>query len=268
MYKFGLSFALLTGLALAHSPLMAQDVSTEIDASAVAKPKNIYPTSILARPFTLPVNSFEAGIKFKAGTTATDSFYSLNSLELKYGITNDFEAGLSWSGLHFSKPTDEHSVSLNLGYFLFANRFAAGMAALSVPFHFNGDVFRSATLAAPTSITLIRQTLTLMVLHGDLAKLNYSSKDGVSAEFAFPFQVAFQAHPNWYFNIETQLGRVKTVGGHEHLLNKTPLHAKALFAINNGLDVVAVAGFDDTQKASETFSVVLGLSFRGGALDG
>ena len=69
--KLGLSAVLLT-----------------LSLGALAAPK--YSATVFQRPFTMPQNSFESSLFFSDQNKA--------SLGVDYGITDDFQIGLSWNG--------------------------------------------------------------------------------------------------------------------------------------------------------------------------
>ena len=239
------------------------DARVTLDAEKTAA-KNFYPTAMLQRPFTLPTNSFETGIKLKASA----SQLAMNSLHLDYGITNDFQIGVSWNGMsanhNFSDLTADQALSLNLGYFLFANHYAASMLAFSQEFHLdNSRVAKSSSLSMPTSIPLVQGRLALMTFNRDLIKMDWEK---TVAEFNLPIKLNWQATDRLYLTAETLLGKLSTDGNHTHIFQQHDYWFQGLYAITPAIDVVAKTGYNSAPDSG--FAFIAGINIRGGMLDG
>jgi hypothetical protein len=251
-------------MALGLSLNSFAEIDAHITLSDSAKAPNLYPTAMLERPFTMPTNSFETGIKFKVDPAQM----SVNSLHLDYGITDDFQIGLSWNGMgaryNFSDFKAENALSLNLGYFLFANRYAASMVALSSEFLFDSRVASSTSLSAPTSIPIIRGHLAFLAFYNDLVKMDWQKN---AAEFHMPLKLNWQATPRLYIGLETHLGKLSTDGNHDYIGKTSPAWFNGLYAITPAVDVMTKIGFNEVTDQN-TFGFVVGINIRGGMLDG
>lgn len=251
-------------------------VSTEV--TPAENKKSAFPTALLARPFTLPAGTAEIGGRMKlgvhqdaAGKTAPD-LVSLNSLSLGVGVTDDLQLGLSWGGFQIPNVKPAQGIDINAGYFLFANKWAAAMASLNVPFHFNSDVVNNVTFAMPTAFGVV-QNVSILAFYDSLIDFGFGKKDGnrkLNASFSLPIKLGYQATPNLWVDVSTRLAKfeVQTGKDHSYFWKSAPIKVRGFYAITNAFDVVADAGFDDVFNAKDTFAVVLGIQYRMGNLDG
>ena len=221
--------------------------------------KTEFPTAMLERPFTMPKNAFESGLQFKNTAVGIMSF--------DYGITHDFQAGVSWGGLTTDDQglQPEMNMAVNLGYFLFSTRYASSMANFTLPFHFENDVLKKASFSFTTSIPLIRGHLALLAFYDDLIALDWTN--GLKANFNFPLRLNWQATPHLYLKLATNLVNFSTTGVHTHIIDKTPLTFSALYAVTKSVDLVGSFGFTNVQDCKDAV-LMLGMAFRGGELDG
>lgn len=253
----------LVTILLSFNSFAEIDARVTLDAEKTA-PKNLYPTAMLQRPFTLPTNSFETGLNFKVNT----SQLAINGMHLDYGIIDDFQIGLSWNGVsanhNFSDLTPDKAISLNLGYFLFANHYAAAMLAFTQEFHLdNSRIAKSSSLAMPTSIPLIRGHLAFMTLHNDLIKMDWEKN---VLEFNLPVKLNWQATDRLYLSVESRLGKLSTDGDHRHIFQEHDYWFQGLYAITPAIDIVARTGYNSAPDRG--FAFITGINIRGGMLDG
>ncbi len=222
-----------------------------------------YPLQMLERPFTMPKNAFESELLFKNS--------AVGIMSANYGITNDLQLGLSWNGMSTKevesgkKIVPDMSLSINAAYFTFGTRWAAGMVTASMPLHFESNTFQSVSFAAPLSIPIVRHHLGLFLFYYDSVVFNW--KDGFFAEFNLPLRLNWQATERLYLKLGTNLATLSTNGNHNHLIKTSPLTLEGLFAVTKNVDILGSFGFPDVQHA-ENMVMMLGVAFRGGALDG
>ncbi|MES2504081.1 MAG: hypothetical protein V4534_04300 [Myxococcota bacterium] len=217
-----------------------------------------YPTQMLDRPFTLPQNSFESGVKFNNAQVGV--------LKTDYGITDDFQIGLSWGGMATQEDMKpDMKMNINLGYFLFTSPYASGMLNASMPFYFESAVTQSASFALTTSVPLIRGHLGMLLFYDDLVALDWSK--GFHASFNLPVRLNWQATSQLYLKLGTSVANLRTTGEHDHLFNKTPLELSALFAVTPFVDIVGSVSFPKLQQPNDVV-MMIGFDIRGGSLEG
>ncbi|MDA0712882.1 MAG: hypothetical protein O2897_02720 [bacterium] len=256
------------------------DIEQKVEAKLNTKSK--YPTSIMSRPFTMPQNSFEAKINFKAGSHSDpSSLYSINKLSLDYGIINDFQIGLSWDGLEtnnkFNKLNADKPLSLNAGYFLFAIPHAAAMATLSVPFHFDNEVVKTTSFAMPTAVTVVKNKLSFLFFYYDSVKVYWRTipnsnplkvKNQYTVDFTLPVKLGYQATDSLNIALSTNIATLNTDGKHDHLGKTIPLHLDLTYAVNSFIDVTGKLSLENAYDAPNTFSFTAGVAYRFGMIDG
>ena len=216
-----------------------------------------YPLPMLQRPFTMPKNSFESSIQFKnsaVGVLSTD-----------YGITDDFQLGLSWAGMSTNRLDPAMQMSINAGYFTFANNWIANMVVASLPLYFEKNALHAFALSAPTAVPIIRGHLGLLLFYDDLVALDW--ENGFVAKFNFPLRLNWQATDRLFLRLGTNLATLSTNGEHNHLFKTSPLTLSGLFAVTKNVDILGSFGFPNLQKPTDMV-MMLGVAFRGGALDG
>lgn len=216
-----------------------------------------YPAAVFERPFTMPQNSFESSIRFDKGNV-----FQLGTI---YGITDHTEIGLFWNGFGTAKAMPEQAISLALAQFLFSTKHVSSMATLSVPFHFEQMVLNKVSLGLPTYVPIVRGKLNLVFLE-DIATLQW--KESTFAEFAFHVRLSWQATHSLCLSLVTTPGTLSTAGNHTHLIDVSPISLKALYAITPMFDVVGEAGFKNILQAKDNVVMMLGVSFRGGDIEG
>lgn len=225
-----------------------------------------YPTAVSQRPFTLPSGMVELGGKMKLGTSRDT--LALDFAHLNVGITNDTQIGLSWFGFQIPKFDLSQSLNVSVGHFLFANDWAASMAYLEVPIHFNKNAIRNISFAMPTAIPVVKN-VSVIAFYDSLVDFGFN-KGNYSASFNLPVALSYQVTPNIALEVSSRLAKFEVATGNNntYFWNSMPARVKGLYAVNNGFDVVASAGFDDAFNAKESFSVMMGAQFRVGNLDG
>ncbi|MBL4819337.1 MAG: hypothetical protein JKY15_08990 [Deltaproteobacteria bacterium] len=206
----------------------------------------------------MPKNAFESKIKFNNS--------SVGIISTDYGITNDFQIGISWGGVASQNLKPDRSISLNVGYYALTTPYSFTMLSMSMPFYMEKDPVRNVSFAAPTVFTIIPSTLGIMAFYNDLVALKWS-KNKVEADFAVPFQLYWQPTEQLYLNVSTEIARLNTAGNHSHIAQTTPLNFGALFAATDSIDVMGSFEFSELQDPTKV-SLMLGMAFRGGRLNG
>lgn len=287
MAQFKLKSAVFLVLLSLPSILMAEEQIKQSDITsqnveATYETKSRFPTSILSRPFTMPRNSFESKINFKAGSHVDpSSLYSLSNLSLDYGITEDFQLGLSWNGVEttnsFNKFSTDNSLTLNAGYFLFAVPYAAAMATLSIPFHFDNQVIKTTSFAMPTAVTAVKNKLSFLFFYYDTVKVYWRTipntnpenvKNQFTVDFALPVQLGYQATESFNIALSTNIATLSTDGKHDHPGKTIPIHLNLTYAVNSFLDLTGKLSLDNAYDAANTFSFTAGVVYRFGMLEG
>jgi hypothetical protein len=222
--------------------------------AVLAGPK--YSMSVFQRPFTMPQNSFESSLKF--------SNSNMMILEADYGITDQFQLGLAWEGFDTAGKLPNQKISLNAAHFLFSTPYASSMLVLNMPFYFDRMVLQQINLSLSTYVPLVRGHLNLILLE-DLAKFSWLTE--TYADFKISTRFSWQATQALCLNLITSPVTLSTSGEHTYILQATPIHFKALYAVTPMVDIVGVMGFDNIQNASG-FSALLGIALRGGDIEG
>ena len=263
---------------LMQASVFAQEskgVGVDVELEPATPVQILYPTANLQRPFTMLEGTFETSLNLQAGTnTGIDDHVALDSLSIRYGITNDFEMGLRWGGVAFQTMTPKKSLDVTFGTFLFAiPGVAAGMASLDIPLEFTQLGFKP-NVGFFTSVSLIPNKLALGLLY-DLIEVDFGNGktnwSDVKTTIKFPIALGWQATDRVWLKVDTVLAKSELSGNaitHSHLVNKTPAHISTLVGINHMFDFVARTGFDNVQSPKDSFSFVAGLNYRFGQFGG
>lgn len=218
-----------------------------------------YAISVFERPFTMPKNSFETGLRFSKSNIA--------EIDVDYGITEHFQLGLSWDGVNMNNKVDRR-ISLNLSHYLFSTRYVSSMAIVRTPFVFNSNVIQEMTVSVPTYIPLVRGHLNLVLLE-NIVKVDWLKAP--YADFAFQTRLSWQATHAFCISLISSPGKLSTSGNHVHILNQTPLSVRALYAITSMVDIVGSIGYENVQQVhvwENNFTAMIGFSLRGGDIEG
>lgn len=212
--------------------------------------------TVFQRPFTMPQNSFQSSLNF--------SNSNMLMLGADYGITDKFQIGLGWEGLDTAGKLPTQKLSLNAAHFLFSTPYASSMAVFNMPFYFDRMVLQQVNLSLSTYIPLVRGHLNLVLLE-DLVKFSWLTD--TAADFKISTRLSWQATQALCLNLVTSPATLSTSGEHTHIIQKTPLELRALYAVTPMVDIVGSLGFDNIQNASG-FSAMLGVLLRGGDIEG
>lgn len=224
-----------------------------------------YPTAVNKRPFTLPAYTAEFGGDMKVGTTS-DSL-AVDYVHLNYGVTDDFQLGLSWFGFEIPKLNPTRSLNANAGYFLFATDYAASMASLEVPFHFDSQVVRNVSFAMPTVFPIVGD-FSILAFYSGLLDFNFN-EGVVRTSMSLPIAFCYQVDSRLALDLSSQLAKFEfSDRENSYFFNRAPLRLKGLYSVTNAFDVFASTGFDDVFNAKDTFTVTFGAQVRIGYLNG
>lgn len=215
-----------------------------------------YSMAVFQRPFTMPQNSFESSLRF--------SNANILMLGADYGITDQFQIGLGWEGMDTAGKLPMQKISLSAAHFLFSTSYVSSMAILTLPFHFDRMVLQQVNLSLSTYVPLVRGRLNLVLLE-DLVKFSWLTD--TYADFKISTRLSWQTTHALCLNLITSPVTLSTSGNHAHIIQATPLHFSALYAVTPMVDVVGSIGLDNIQNAAG-FSAMLGVALRGGDIEG
>lgn len=225
-----------------------------------------FPMAVSDRPFTMPKNSFEAAGSVKYHPQPHLNGLSLNRLSLAYGLTDDLQLGLSWGGFSVPDLDVEKSLGLSVGYFAFANAYAAGMVQLDVPLYFQTNAVKTISFSAPTAFGIV-PGVGLLAFYSDLVALDVVDK---YVAFNFPLKLSWQATKQLHLGISTSLAefRVGRGEGQTYIWNKPSVNLDALYALDGTFDVFASIGVSNARDLTNSFATSVGIAYRFGALNG
>lgn len=236
--------------------LLKTSVFLVVSLSSIAAPK--FSKTAMERPFTMPQNSFESNLGF--------STKNISSLGVDYGITDNIQLGVGWSGFDLDK-NPEQSIRLNAAAPVFSTSFVSSMARVSMPIYFTSLPAQEISASMPLYFSIISGKLSLALLE-DFFTINWA--DSTHASFAFNTKLSYQATHSLYMALGTSLGTLSTAGDHQHLANSFPIRFSVLYAVTPMVDLLG--GIEYSNLVNHTGTAGLGLSFgmlfRGGAIEG
>jgi hypothetical protein len=290
-------FAATLALAM-PAALFAENINGTKDVEKVEKKTEAvsipeafsFPLPIGARPFTMPQNAFESTVKFKSKDTLSDEGRTGQlHLGVDYGVTNDFQVGLTYLGdLNFKNTKDSHTLIVGLGHTTFATPIAEGMLAVDMPLTFQGDIASEVNINPMIGIGLVPKYLGLLILHDDFIKFDFGSvadKDGKNAErelgitMNLPIRLGYQITSHVRTDLGTSLGTIALLPKHltrgedaktpHHFIHeKTPVTLRGFYTFSKEVDIFATAGSRNVQDIQKDLEFAVGIQFRGGALGG
>lgn len=251
----------------------ASQVSAQESVVVEMAPVSVsFPTAVLERPFTTPagVGEISAGMNFghhfDANQKVVPDMASLSRVSAKFGLTDSLEIGVAWNGFQIPRVNWDKAITFNAGYFLFANQYAAAMASVDVPVHFESGVVRNVKFAMPTAFGIVKN-LSLLVFYDSLVDFKFAN-DVYEASFNLPAKLTLQATPRLALGISTTLAELSlgSVHGQHFFWQGAPLKLHGLYAITNAFDIVADVGVGQVARPHQSFGFTLGLNYRLGNL--
>lgn len=255
-------YSWIVAIALTSVASFAQEA--ELSASVESQ---LFPRSVLSRPFTMPQGGVEAALTSSFGDTSPEN--TKMGVAAEVGITNDLSFKFEYGGMQFKDATFSKSVTPSINYFLFAVPHLAQMIYVELPVYFDGEqAVRSASIGLPTAIG-IAKGWSLMTLHYNTLGFSFD-KGQFGLDIAVPVQLGWQATRDLYVTLGTELATFHINQGkaQDFIWTITPAKLKGTYAFHRAFDVFAKAGFNDVQHAGDTFAAQLGLAYRFGAIDG
>lgn len=244
-------------------PAAILSTETTVVSEPVATDK-LFPLSIKERPFTMPQGSAQAQVWMDMGNFAPDAYTVGAALEV--GLTNDLQFGLSYSGVALKNISLDRKMTPSLDYFVFSVPGLAMLATVKVPLYFDGQASRDITLNMHTAIGLGKQ-FGLSLFNDRFINIKYAN--GVDADIRLPIRLSWQATKPLWFYVGTSLATLHTNAQESQtfIWKETPVKVGAVFALDRSVDIALEASSANVQDIAKT-SVLLGLNYRFGAIDG
>jgi hypothetical protein len=244
-----------------------------------AAPVGKWPRAVIARPLTLPGGVFMAGVDI---VNYTSSFFdpALIRVLVGYGITDDIELAFA----SYAFPTSgvgDGSIGVGLGYKLARGAMdgkleAIARAQIGYGLAASVDLTTGETSGAVTPLGLgvhvqynVSDKLALITPGNQLT----IGLDPNFVTFSIPVGVGFQATPELYVQLDTNLATINIKDSATAVIfaDTTPLALTATYNVMPALDVLAGIALDvtppDPLGVGDTFAILLGARYYGGKLN-
>lgn len=248
----------------------AEDAAEEVDAAAAGR----WPRAVIARPLTLPKSLARLGASINANNDFSVIGLGLNA---GYGVSDDLEVNVSY-GLFLKEFEAKGSLNVNVGYnFLRGSSGGKLDAAARIGTGYNLLAEGVNPLVAGIDARYRISPQLAVVMPGTHLRIALEEQTiGVPPatatirpiDFALPLGVAYQATPELYVSLLTQIFNLEISDSATTFIfaDTTPLAFQGTYNVQPNLDVYAAISTDLTNEPGDTLGFLIGANYYMGAL--
>jgi hypothetical protein len=244
------------------------EAGVAVDATADAPVAARYPRSVIARPLTLPAGVFQVGDDMAANK---DFSILATNLVAGYGINDKLEATLYYA-FALKEFEAKGNLDVNVGYAVVRGAMGGKLEAIArVQAGYSPLAEGMRPLAAGVQVQYnVSDKLCLITPGGQFQMaLEEDAAMAKPITFGLPVAVGFQATPEAYVQLDTQLATFKIADSANAFIfaDTTPLKVTAIYNVMPAVDVSAAVGLDVTPPAGgagDTLAFLLGVRYYGG----